>query len=159
MKWYDKLFCWGVIVLFGIFLATTSKAAQPTDPVECMTKNVYYESAGESFDGRVAVAAVTLNRADGNVDKVCGAVYEKAVNPSTGKKEAAFSWTLGAAWRAKGPVNQRAMAECELIARAVIAGELHSKFDSTVKHYHTVSVHPGWHRRFVMRIGHHLFYT
>ena len=106
-------------------------------------------SAGESFDRRVAVAAVTLNRADGNVDKVCGAVYEKAVNPSTGKKEAAFSWTLGAAWRAKGPVNEKAMRECELIARAVLAGELHSRFDSSVKHYHTVSVHPDWHRRFV----------
>jgi hypothetical protein len=26
MAWYDKLFCWGMITLFGIFIATTAKA-------------------------------------------------------------------------------------------------------------------------------------
>jgi spore germination cell wall hydrolase CwlJ-like protein len=138
--------------------ALGAHAAQPTDPVECLARNVYYESAGESFDGRVAVAAVTMNRADGDPGKVCGVVYFKALNPSTGKKEASFSWTLGAAWRASGPVNRKAMDECELIARAVLAGELHSRFDTSVRHYHTADVHPRWRYRFVMQIGHHLFY-
>jgi hypothetical protein len=29
-------------------------------------------------------------------------VYFKKVNPATGKKEAAFSWTLGEVWRSEG---------------------------------------------------------
>lgn len=145
---------WFLFLLMPLF----AHAAQPTNPVECLAKNVYYEAAGESFDGRVAVAAVTMNRADGDVDRVCDVVYFKKVNPYTGKKEAAFSWTLGAAWRAKGRIDRGAYQECELIARAVLAGELHSRFDSSVKHYHTVAVHPQWKNRFVIQIGHHLFY-
>jgi N-acetylmuramoyl-L-alanine amidase len=126
--------------------------------VECLAKNVYYESAGESFGGRVAAAQVTVNRADGDVSKVCDVVYFKKVNPATSKKEAAFSWTLGEAWRAKGPINQKAYRECELIARAVLAGQLHSKFDTDVKHYPTTAVYPKWKNRLVVQIGHHLFY-
>jgi spore germination cell wall hydrolase CwlJ-like protein len=146
------------LALLALLAVSGAHAAQATDPVTCMAFNVYYESAGESFDGRVAVAAVTLNRAEGDAKRICGVVYLKARNPNTGKLEAAFSWTLGAAWRARGPVNARAMSECELIARAVIAGELHSRFDSSVKHYHTLGVAPHWRNRFVMRIGNHLFY-
>jgi N-acetylmuramoyl-L-alanine amidase len=149
-----------VVILVMLIIASVGQvhAAQPVDPVDCLARNVYFEAAGESFDGRVAVAAVTLNRADGSVDKLCDVVYLKKVNPSTGKKEAAFSWTLGTAWRARGPINRKAYEECELIARAVIAGDLHSKFDSSVRHYHTRAVSPNWHYRFVMRIGNHLFY-
>jgi|HubBroStandDraft_2_1064218.scaffolds.fasta_scaffold228320_2 hypothetical protein len=43
----------------------------------------------------------------GDASKVCDVVYFKKVNLATGKKEAAFSWTLGEAWRAKGPISQR----------------------------------------------------
>lgn len=149
-----------VLMIGAILMLRVSAAVadQPTDPIECLAKNVYYEAAGESFDGRVAVAAVTVNRADSDASKVCDTVYFKAINPTTHKKEAAFSWTLGAKWRAKGPINIKAMEECILIARAVLAGELHSRFDSNVKHYHTAAVNPQWKLEFVAQVGHHLFY-
>lgn len=141
-----------------MLVAAKAHAAQPTDPITCLAQNVYYEAAGESFDGRVAVAQVTVNRAEGDASKVCGVVFFKARNVITHKLEAAFSWTLGAKWRAKGPINAKTLQECELIARAVLAGELHSRFDSSVKHYHTTSVHPNWHLAVVAQIGHHVFY-
>lgn len=132
--------------------------AHSHNPVVCLAKNIYYEASGESFDGKVAVAQVTVNRADGDPRKVCAVVYFKARSQVDGKIEASFSWTLGKAWREKGPIDLKVMRECILIARAVLAGVLHSRFDSAVKYYHTVSVHPHWHYVFVCRIGRELFY-
>jgi N-acetylmuramoyl-L-alanine amidase len=129
-----------------------------TDPVECLARNVYYEAQGESFDGKVAVAQVTVNRAI-TVTRICETVYFKRIDPATGHKVAAFSWTLGAAWRAKGPINPRIYAECEIIARAVLAGDLHGKIGNNVTYYHTAAVNPAWHKKFVAKIGHHLFYA
>jgi hypothetical protein len=37
-------------------------AAERTQQLECLTRNIYHEAAGEPFEGKVGVAQVTLNR-------------------------------------------------------------------------------------------------
>jgi hypothetical protein len=64
---------------------------------------------------------VTLNRARDAGVSVCNAVYFKAINPRTGKKEAAFSWTLGARWRPKG-MDPLLHAWCAELAHEALAG-------------------------------------
>ena len=54
--------------------------------IDCLARNVYWEAAWESFEGRVLVAHITMNRVDDArfPDTICGVVLE----PSQ------FSWTL-----------------------------------------------------------------
>ncbi|HIE75488.1 MAG TPA: cell wall hydrolase, partial [Gammaproteobacteria bacterium] len=53
--------------------------------VGCLALNIYHEARGESHDGQVAVAAVTLNRMQSASypDTVCGVVWQPHQ----------FSWT------------------------------------------------------------------
>ena len=53
-------------------------ATERTKQLECMTRNIYYEAATEPFEGKVAVAQVTMNRLeDGRFGRdVCGVVYQ-----------------------------------------------------------------------------------
>jgi spore germination cell wall hydrolase CwlJ-like protein len=45
----------------------------------CMAKNIYYEAASESFEGKLAVAQVTMNRVNSKKfpSNVCDVVYQK----------------------------------------------------------------------------------
>ena len=56
--------------------------------VECLAKNMYHEARGESYQGMVAVAFVTLNRTVSEVfpSKVCDVVYQK------NQRGCQFSW-------------------------------------------------------------------
>jgi N-acetylmuramoyl-L-alanine amidase len=140
-------------------LAHPSWGQQPSDPVTCLANNIYYEAATESYAGKVAVGQVTLNRIADHSNDVCGVVYFKQVNPATGKKEAAFSWTLGRRWRARGRVDGFIYAECVWIAEQMLDGELKSHLiGPEVKSYHATYVHPAWHKPFAAQIGKHLFY-
>ena len=49
------------------------------DDLECLVRNVYHESRGESAIGQAAVAHVTLNRVRSRAypDTVCGVVWQK----------------------------------------------------------------------------------
>lgn len=130
-------------------------------PVDCMAMNIYYEAATEPFAGKVAVAQVTLNRATnaGGYADICDVVYARKVNPATGKKVAAFSWTLGARWRAPGPKDPTVYAECLSIARRMLDGTLESVLiGPQVLSYHAVYVHPNWHKQVAAKIGRHIFY-
>ena len=46
------------------FTTTEVTAKQRELQLECLAKNIYYEAGGEPFEGKVAVAQVTLNRAE-----------------------------------------------------------------------------------------------
>jgi spore germination cell wall hydrolase CwlJ-like protein len=56
------------------------------DPLSCMTCQIYFESRGEPRRGQLAVAKVTLKRANNNRNYVCAKVFEKK------KKVCQFSW-------------------------------------------------------------------
>ena len=47
----------------------------------CLAKNIYHEAATEPFEGKVAVAQVTINRAESGKfpSDICNVVYQKNV--------------------------------------------------------------------------------
>ena len=58
----------------------------------CLAKNIYFEAASEPFEGKVAVAQVTINRAESGryPSDICDVVYQK--NVVYGKVICQFSW-------------------------------------------------------------------
>ena len=60
--------------------------------LDCLARNIYYEAGGEPFEGKVAVAQVTVNRAASGQfpNDICRVVYQK--NIVYDKVLCQFSW-------------------------------------------------------------------
>jgi len=122
--------------------------------IDCMAKNLYYEAASESFEGKLAVAQVTMNRVNSSKfpSTVCEVVYQK-----TGKTYQ-FSWV----GENVGPIKSKyAWEECLIVAKkALTEHKLHDTIYKTQSmYYHNTSVNPRWKLKYVTKIGNHLFYT
>lgn len=122
--------------------------------IECMAKNIYYEAAMEPFEGKLAVAQVTMNRASSSQfpKTVCEVVYQKINNTYQ------FSWV---GEKVKGITNKYAWEECMIVARkALTEHKLHDILYRTKSlNYHNTSVSPGWNLKRVAKIGNHIFYS
>lgn len=122
--------------------------------VECLAKNIYFEAGGEPYNGKVAVAEVTLNRvrSEGYPNTVCGVVYQKS------KGVCQFSWVC----QGKNRVNLRAAswADSMKISQNLLVSKQESNIVGNAKFFHANYVDPNWNRtkKFVKRIGNHLFY-
>jgi len=122
--------------------------------VLCMAKNLYYEAAMEPFEGKLAVAQVTMNRVNSNKfpSNVCDVVYQKTGNTYQ------FSWVGENVSSVK---NKYAWEECLIVAKkALTEKRLHDTIYKTKSmYYHNTSVNPAWKLKYVAKIGNHLFYT
>ena len=107
---------------------------------KCLVRNVYYESRGETAEGQIAVAKVTLNRLKTHAPTICRVVYQPHQ----------FSWTMKPI---NAAINKTAWKEAE--KAAIIAYNMEG-FEAT--HYHNFSVHPKWEYEKVAIIGNHIFY-
>jgi spore germination cell wall hydrolase CwlJ-like protein len=120
----------------------------------CMAKNLYYEAAKEPFEGKLAVAQVTMNRANSPQfpKTVCEVVYQKTNNTYQ------FSWVGEKVGKV---TNEYAWQECMIVARmALTEYKLHDTIYRTkAMYYHNTSVNPPWKLKYVAKIGNHLFYT
>ena len=77
-----------VVTCLAVMMGSASNAGPNTysrSDLECLIMNVYYESRGEDFKGKMAVAYTTLNRVKSNLfpDNICDVVWQKNQ----------FSWT------------------------------------------------------------------
>jgi spore germination cell wall hydrolase CwlJ-like protein len=122
--------------------------------VLCMAKNLYYEAAMEPYEGKLAVAQVTMNRANSSKfpANICDVVYQK-----TGSTYQ-FSWV---GLKVSEIKNKYAWEECLIVARkALTQAKLHDTIYKTqAMYYHNTSVNPAWKLKYVAKIGNHLFYT
>lgn len=120
----------------------------------CMAKNLYYEAAMEPYEGKLAVAQVTMNRANSSQfpASVCDVVYQK-----TGRTYQ-FSWVGEKVSEVR---NKYAWEECLIVAKkALTERKLHDTIYKTqAMYYHNTSVNPAWKLKYVTKIGNHLFYT
>jgi hypothetical protein len=120
----------------------------------CLTKNIYYEAATESYEGKLAVAQVTMNRANNPnfPSTICGVVYQRTIGTCQ------FSWTC---LKNLAVQNKYAWEESEMVARkALTEPKVHDTIAKTnALYYHAVYVNPGWRGRIVSRIGNHIFYA
>jgi spore germination cell wall hydrolase CwlJ-like protein len=129
--------------------------------VECLAKNIYYESAHESYEGKLAVAQVTMNRVNSPQypKDICSVVYQKTTDQNL-RTVCQFSWTC----MVKELVvkDKYAWEESVMIAkRALTEPFLHDTIAETnALYYHAVYVKPGWNKtKVVKQIGNHIFYS
>lgn len=131
-----------------------SVSADIQKQIMCVAKNIYYEAAKESHEGKLAVAQVTINRVNNPnyPSNFCGVVYQK-----TGAT-CQFSWTC---MKTDEIRDKYAWEECLYIAkRAITESSLHQELaKSRAMFYHATYVSPGWtNMRVVKKIGNHIFY-
>ena len=132
-------------------------AAEQTRQLECLTRNIYWEAASEPFEGKVAVAQVTLNRMNSGKfpDSVCGVVHQK--NVFYEKVVCQFSWYCEGTQKTK-PVHKPLWRESEEVAKKVLLEGFRLPSMKDALYYHADYVNPGWNHPKIEKIGHHIFY-
>ena len=125
--------------------------------LECLAKNIYYEAGGEPFEGKVAVAQVTINRAEsGKFPKdICQVVYQK--NVVYEKVLCQFSWYCQQVSGVK-PKNTAVFRDSELVARQVLLENFRLPSLKNALYFHATHINPKWDREKVAQIGGHVFY-
>ena len=123
----------------------------------CLSKNIYYEAGSEPFEGKVAVAQVTLNRVDSGKfpDDVCKTIYQK--NIFYEKVVCQFSWACDRDSGARPPNNAN-FRESEEVAKKVLLEGFRLPALKEAMFYHADYINPGWKREKITKIGHHIFY-
>lgn len=122
----------------------------------CLAQAIYFEARGESIAGRMAVAAVVLNRVrhDKFPDTICAVVRQGGEDP---RKGCQFSWWCDG--KSDVPTEARAWADAQHLAREMIAG-VHPDWTDGALFYHHHSISPYWMHRFTQtaEIDQHYFY-
>jgi spore germination cell wall hydrolase CwlJ-like protein len=132
-------------------------AADKMKQLECLTRNIYWEAASEPFEGKVAVAQVTLNRLQSGkfADSVCGVVYQKNVVYS--RVICQFSWYCEPHHLVR-PVHRPMWNESNEVAKRVLFEGLRLPSLEDALYYHADYVQPGWRKPRIEKIGRHIFY-
>jgi spore germination cell wall hydrolase CwlJ-like protein len=125
--------------------------------LDCLALNIYREAGYEPFEGKVAVAQVTMNRvAKGQFGKdVCGVVYQK--NVIMEKVVCQFSWACDSSAKTR-PVNQAAYDESYKVAKKVLLEGFKLDILKDALYYHANYVNPRWPLEKIGNIGNHIFY-
>jgi spore germination cell wall hydrolase CwlJ-like protein len=165
-------------LLFGLmfvamltFMVSTKKiellklnTAAKTESVEsveknlsCLAINIYKEAANEPFEGKVAVAQVTLNRTKNPnfPNTICDVVYQK--NTFMGKVVCQFSWYCDGTYKGR-VVNKQAYDESYKVAKMVYLEDFKLESVKNALYYHADYVSPNWGKKKVTKIGAHIFY-
>lgn len=138
-------------------------SAEDKKEIECLARNIYFESRGESEKGQRAVAIVTVNRVaeEGFPDKICDVVYQKRA--STKLFRCQFSWYCDGIPDVID--DKEAYKKSRKIAEEIYRDYYKSKKIwvgalRNATHYHATSVQPFWAKEYVLvaRIDNHLFY-
>jgi spore germination cell wall hydrolase CwlJ-like protein len=132
-------------------------AAQVEKTLDCLAINIYREAGHEPFEGKVAVAQVTLNRANsGKFPKeVCAVVYQKS--RFTERVVCQFSWYCDSKHRNR-PINEKAYAESYRVAKMVFLEDFRLESLKDALYYHADYVNPNWKLKRIAKIGVHIFY-
>lgn len=125
--------------------------------IQCLTQNIYWEAASEPFEGKVAVAQVTINRMNHkNFPKtVCGVVQQR--NVFYEKVVCQFSWYCESTYKTR-PVHPQAWDESESVAKKVLLEGFRLDSLKDALYYHADYVNPKWNKEKIAKIGLHIFY-
>ncbi len=144
-----------VILILAMAWPSTAKSAD-VGGLKCLILNVYHEARGESYEGRVAVAWVTLNRVRSKLfpNTICEVVKQGSMRRGGGCQ---FSWWCdGKDDRAH---DDRAWMDA---VRASLDALSTGGYDPTggAMWYHAVGLKPVWRTRLNKGpvIGRHVFY-
>lgn len=151
-----------LLLTFSLITSTASKtnsmfvervSEQFRIETQCLAENIYYEAASEPYEGKLAVAQVTMNRTHSGSfpTSVCGVVNQKTNNTCQ------FTWVCEKRYAVR---NKYQWEESLLVARkAMTEVFVHDKiFESKAIYYHADYVNPGWKKQRIAQIGRHIFY-
>lgn len=135
----------------------------------CLATNIYFEARGESYEGKKAVAFVTLNRVESPKfpDNICDVVYQaqhsrwwktekNRLVPI--KHQCQFSWYCDG--KSDRVWDQKEYDKLYSLASEIILGK-HSDNTGGADYYHSTKVKPEWRLAFTRttKIDAHIFYT
>lgn len=123
----------------------------------CLAKNIYHEAGSEPFEGKVAVAQVTLNRVTSGQfpEDICKTIYQK--NVVYEKVICQFSWACDRDVLFR-PKNATAYKESMEVAKKVLLEGFRLPSLKNAMYFHGDYINPGWKRKKVAHIGRHIFY-
>ena len=123
----------------------------------CLAKNIYYEAGNQPFEGKVAVAQVTINRTESGQypSDICKTIYQK--NVVYEKVLCQFSWVCDRSVVA-GNVNAANYKESEEVAKKVLLEGFRLPSLKEAMYFHGDYINPGWKREKIAKIGNHIFY-
>lgn len=126
--------------------------------LDCLARNIYYEAGYEPFEGKVAVAQVTINRTESGSfpSDICQVVYQK--NIIYEKVLCQFSWYCDSA-SLKKPMNGAAYTESMEVAKKVLLEGFRLDSLKTALYFHGDYINPKWGKKPVAKIGRHIFYN
>lgn len=125
--------------------------------LDCLARNIYHEAGYEPFEGKVAVAQVTINRTESGQfpSDICQVVYQK--NVVYEKVLCQFSWYCDTA-SLKKPMNGPVYTEAMEVAKKVLLEGFRIDSVKQALYYHADYVNPKWGKKPVTKIGRHIFY-
>jgi spore germination cell wall hydrolase CwlJ-like protein len=126
--------------------------------LDCLARNIYHEAGYEPFEGKVAVAQVTINRAESGEfpSDICGVVYQK--NIVYERVLCQFSWYCNSA-SVKKPMNGPVYTESMEVAKKVLLEGFRLPDLKQALYFHGDYIQPGWNKKPVAKIGRHIFYN
>ena len=125
--------------------------------LDCLARNIYHEAGYEPFEGKVAVAQVTINRTESGAfpSDICQVVYQK--NVVYEKVLCQFSWYCEQA-SLKKPMNGPVYTESMEVAKKVLLEGFRLPSVKEALYFHGDYINPGWKRERVAKVGRHIFY-
>jgi spore germination cell wall hydrolase CwlJ-like protein len=125
--------------------------------LDCLARNIYHEAGGEPFEGKVAVAQVTINRAESGQfpGDICRVVYQK--NIVYERVLCQFSWYCEQA-TVRRPLNGPVYTESMEVAKKVLLEGFRLPSIKDALYFHGDYINPGWKRERVAHVGRHIFY-
>jgi N-acetylmuramoyl-L-alanine amidase len=167
------------LVLVTITAASSNAYTRNQTPdytqIECLAKNIYFESKSDNIAGQAAVADVVLNRVNSTQypNTVCEVIYQgphyeswktrQTPDPNDAvfypvKHRCQFSWYCDG--KADDPVEPDAYQKAYLIAFQMITNDRYRGISDGATHYHATYVKPHWapNLQLIGRIGLHIFY-
>lgn len=132
-------------------------AAEVEKSLDCLAINIYREAGNEPFEGKVAVAQVTMNRVNSNKfpGSVCAVVYQKT--RFTERVVCQFSWYCDSKHRNR-PVSDELYEESYRVAKMVFLEDFRLESIDKALYYHADYVSPNWKLKRITKIGTHIFY-
>lgn len=150
-------------IIFGLSSSVAYAGDWKTSELECLSRNIYFESLNQSVMGQMAVAHVTLNRVKLKryPDSLCGVVTDSKKNDKgeIRKNACQFSWYCDG--KDDTPKNMSLYEDAVTVAKVSI--QIFYTFGDITggaTHYHADYVTPSWAKTMqrVAKVDDHIFY-
>jgi len=156
----------GAFLMFVLLLPSNVHASyEENNDRYCMAQNIYFESANQSFAGRLAVGHVVINRMEDLQfpNTVCGVIYQAKTKINWKGNEVPIRNQCQFSWYCDGlsdePVDSVTWIKSLYIADLILNGEQPDITEGALW-YHADYIYPYWadELEYVTQIEDHIFY-